>query len=159
DITMTEAYRRSPAGNQPGLVGYQMVVKLNSDAPGGVLKHELILKTNDPTSEILTVAVDGNIQAALRVAPNSVSLSGLKVGETKTFKVQGIGNRPFRITDVKADGKDISAELPQQALTVHNLTLRCQPVAPGEIRRTLTIVTDLDKGASVTVAVHGNAAQ
>jgi len=106
---------------------------------------------------VLTVAVDGNIQAALRAAPSLVNLGALKVNEARTFKVQVIGNKPFRVVDVKSNGNDITAELPQQALTVHALTLRCTPLAAGEVRRQLTIITDLDKGASVTVTVQGNA--
>jgi hypothetical protein len=159
NVTMEELYRQPPAGNKPGKVGYRMTVTLNADAPGGALKHDLILKTNDPASETLIVAVEGNVQAALRVAPNPVTLTGLKVGETKTFKVQVLGTKPFRITEVQSDGAEVTAELPKDALLVHTLTLKCQPTAAGELKRTLTIVTDLEKSASVTLTVQGNAAK
>jgi Protein of unknown function (DUF1573) len=158
NVTMEEVYRKPPSGPQPGRVAYKMVVKLAPDAPAGSLKHDLMLKTNDPASEVLILTVDGMLQSALRVAPNQVSLGTLKLGETKTFKVQVLGNRPFRITEVKTDGKEISAELPQQAQPSHTLTLRCQPQSVGDLRRTLTIMTDLEKGASVTVFVQAHTA-
>jgi Protein of unknown function (DUF1573) len=158
-VTCEEKYRQPPAGNQAGRVGYKMVVTLLGEAPAGVLKHEVLLKTNDPASESLNVAVEGNVQSALRVAPSQVNLGTLKLGETKTFKVQVVGNRPFHITDVKTDGKEVSVELPQQALQAHYLTLRCQPISLGELKRVITIVTDLEKGASVTVNLQATTAQ
>jgi len=157
DVTMEEVNRKPPVGNQPGQVSYRMTVKLAGDAPAGALKHDLLLKTNDPASETLIVAVEGNVQSALRVVPNQVNFGSLRLGETKTYIVQVLGARPFRITDIKTDGKEISADLPQQALPSHKLTIRCQPQTLGELRRTLTIVTDLEKGASVTVTVQANA--
>ena len=156
-VTMQELYRPPQAGKQVSRVVYRMTVKLNADAPGGAFRHELTLKTNDPASEALTVSVDGNIQAALRAAPSNVMLGGLKVNEARTFKVLVQGNRPFRITDVKCDGPEITADLPQQASTVHTLNLRCTAANAGELRRQVTIITDLDKNASVTVTVQGTA--
>src|SRR4051812_4614826 len=40
-VTVNEVYRR------PGQVGYRLGVTLKADAPAGVLKHDLYLKTND----------------------------------------------------------------------------------------------------------------
>jgi hypothetical protein len=158
-VTMQELYRNPPAGKQPGRVGYRMTVKLHADAPGGPFKHDLLLKTNDPASEVMVVSVDGNVQGALRAAPNVVNLGPLKLNEARTFKVQVLGNRPFKITEVKTEGKEITAELPQQALMVHTLTLNCVASSPGELKRQITILTDLDKSASVTVTIQGVAGQ
>jgi hypothetical protein len=152
-VTMSELYR------QNGRVGYRMKVKLNADAPGGAFKHDLVLKTNDPASDVMTVVVDGNIQAALRAAPSLVNLGAIKVNQARTFKVQVLGNKPFRITEVKTDGKDITAELPQAAMTVHTLTLTCTAANAGELKRQITIITDLEKNASVTVTIQGTAGQ
>jgi hypothetical protein len=152
-VTMKELYR------QQGRVGYRMTVQLNADAPGGAFKHDLVLKTNDPVSDVMTVVVDGNVQAALRAAPNLVNLGAIKVNQERTFKVQVLGNKPFRITEVKSDGKDITAELPPAAMTVHTLTLKCTPTSAGELKRQITIVTDLEKSASVTVTIQGMAGQ
>ncbi len=150
-VTMQEMQRNN------GRVSYRMTLKLNADAPGGAFKHDLVLKTNDPASELLTVTADGNVQAALRAAPTTVNLTGLKVNEAKSFKVIVQGNRPFRITDVKTDNPAITATLPQEAQTVHTLQLRCTPTAAGELKCVVTVVTDLEKNASVTVTVSGNA--
>jgi hypothetical protein len=117
-----------------------------------------LLKTNDPATEVLILSVDANVQSALRVAPNQINLGRLKLGETKTFKVQVFGSRPFKITEVKTDGPEVSADLPQQAQPSHTLTLRCQPATLGDLKRTVTIMTDLEK-AGVSVTVQANTVQ
>jgi hypothetical protein len=152
-VTIEELPRR------PGKSGYRMTVKLNADAPGGAFKYDLALKTNDPISEVMTVTVDGNIQAALRAAPNLVNLGAIKLNEARTFKVQVLGNRPFKITEIKTDGNEIKAELPKAALMVHTLTMSCEAAKAGELKRQVTIVTDLEKNASVTVTIQGMASQ
>jgi hypothetical protein len=155
NVTMEEIYRKNP-GTPAGRVGYRMTVKLAADAPPGVLKHDLVLKTNDPASEVLIVGVDGNVQSPLRVAPSQVNFGSIKLGESKTLAVQVLGNRQFRVTEVKCDGNEVTAELPKEALTSHRLFLRCQPQSLGELKRTVTIMTDLEKnGVSVTIQANG----
>ncbi len=148
NVTLAEKFRK------PGHVGYQLKAKLAPDAPAGILKYDLFLKTNDPTSEVLIVPVDATVRAPLQVTPSKVNLKSIKLGEFSTYKVQLLGTRPFRITKITADGPEVSAEVPQQALPVHNLTVRCQPLALGDLKRTLTIATDLDGSASVTVTIQ-----
>jgi hypothetical protein len=152
-VTVQEFERRA------GRVGYRMTVKLNADAPGGAFKHDLVLKTNHPATDVMTVVVDGNIQAALRAAPSLVNLNAIKVNQARTFKVQVLGNRPFKITDFKTDGKDITVELPKDALVIHTLTMTCTAATVGELKRQVTFITDLDKNASVTVTIQGTVGQ
>jgi hypothetical protein len=158
-VTVEESYRKPGVGNQPGRVGYSIVAKLHPDAPSGPFKHDLVLKTNDPQSETLIVTVEGNVQSTLSVAPSSLNLGTLKVGEERTFKVQVRGNRPFRVTEAKGDQPGVGVDLPAAAAQFHTLTLRFQPTAVGDFRRVITIVTDLEKNASTTVTVTGNAVQ
>jgi hypothetical protein len=143
-----------PIYKKPGGVGYRLKAKLNADAPPGILKHDLFLKTNDPTSDVLIVSLDGNVRTPLQVTPSQVNLKTVKLGELRTYKVQVLGPRPFRITKISGDGPEISADVPQQSLPYHTLTVRCQPQSLGELRRTLTIMTDLDQNASVTVSIQ-----
>ena len=152
-VTLDEKFRK------PGRVGYQLRAKLASDAPAGILKYDLFLKTNDPASEQLIVSVDGTVRTPLQVTPSQVNFKSIKLGESKTYKVQLVGTRPFRITKITADGPEVSSEVPVQALPVHNLTVRCQPLTLGEMKRTLTIMTDLDNNATTTVAIQAIGAE
>ncbi|NBO93846.1 MAG: DUF1573 domain-containing protein [Planctomycetia bacterium] len=71
-VEMRESFRR------PGQVGYRMTVTLKKDAPIGPLKHELILRTNDPATPNVTVLVEGQVQSSLSVTPSSLSLGVIK---------------------------------------------------------------------------------
>src|SRR5262245_32437633 len=92
ETTFAEWYRR------PGQVGYRVSVTLKPDAPAGVLREELSLKTNDPASPLVPVLVEATIQAPLSVSPTTLSLGNLKVGAPVTQRVMVKGNgSPFRI--------------------------------------------------------------
>jgi hypothetical protein len=154
-VTPKELYRSS-AVFRNNKVGYQIAVTLKPTAAPGPFREELMLKTNDPTSPMLTLAVEGNIQGSLSVAPSTVNLGPVKLGTSKTQRVQvrGAGSRPFRILGVDGGGPAVKAELPAAPATSHILTLQCRPDQPGDWRRQLTIRTDLEGGATATVTVE-----
>jgi Protein of unknown function (DUF1573) len=139
--------------------GYRVLATLKADAPAGPFKQEVILKTNDPTSPVLTFNVVGAIQAALIVQPGTVAVGGLKVGETQTKKIVVRAQRPFRIKAIDGQGDGITADIPnppEPAATLI-LTLSIQPQKAGELRRQLTIRTDLDNETAV-LTVEGDIA-
>jgi Protein of unknown function (DUF1573) len=159
NVTVVETFRKQPAGNQAGRVSYVITAKLNADAPVGTFKNDLVLKTNDPQSDTLIVTVEGNVQATLSAAPMSLNLGNIKVNVAKSFNVRVSGNRPFHITQIKCDSNDINFNLPAAATQVHTLMLQCRPTAVGQFTRQITIVTDLENNASITITVQGNAQQ
>jgi hypothetical protein len=152
ETSFAEWYRR------PGQVGYRVSVTLKPDAPAGVLREELFLKTNDPASPLVPVLVEATIQAPLSVSPSTLRLgSNLKVGApvTQRVMVKGSGS-PFRIVAVEGQGGGVQAELPTAAAPVHFLTIKCQPEKAGDLRQQLRIKTDLTGDAVVTVTVEGH---
>jgi RNA polymerase sigma factor (sigma-70 family) len=157
NVTMEEIYRKN-IGSPAGRVGYRMTVKLAPDALPGVLKHDLVLKTNDAASEVLIVGVDGNVKSPLKVAPSQVNFGSIKLGESKRLGVLVLSNRQFRVTEIKSDGNEVTAELPKESLISHKLMLRCQPQTLGELKRTVTIMTDLEE-SGVSLTIQANAVQ
>jgi hypothetical protein len=151
DAALEELYRR------PGEVGYRIRVTLKADAPAGSLKHEVLLKTNDPASPVVPILVEANVQASLTIAPSTVAFGTVRLGETVTRRIQIRGNKEFRIQSIAGLGDDITVELPATAASVQVITLKYQPRQAGELRRQLTIQTDLSDQASGTVAVEGTA--
>jgi hypothetical protein len=150
-----ETYRRtSGVFNKTNTVGYQIAVTLKPTAPPGPFRQELILKTNDTVSPVLTVTVEGNVQAALSVVPPVVTLGTVKTGSATTQRVLVRGNRPFRIVGIDGGGTAVTATLPAGAANSHFLTLQCRPDQAGEWRKQLTIRTDLDGGATAAVTVE-----
>jgi Protein of unknown function (DUF1573) len=149
DVKLQELYRR------PGQVGYRLAVSLKEEAPSGVFKQELFLKTNDPDSPLVPVLVEATIQRPLTVTPNSITLGSPKVGETVTRRVVVRGSRPFRITGIEGLGNDVTADLPTAAAGNHVVSLTVRPQQPGELRRELRLKTDLGSDAPLTVTIHG----
>ncbi len=149
EATITELYRK------PGRVGYQVAVTLNEDAAAGSLKHEFFLKTNDQASKTVPVVVEANLQAALSVLPDRVSLgSDVKVGDEITRKVVVRGVKAFKVTEVEGFGEAIElvGKLPEKAALAHSLIFKCKPDKDGDFKKALQIKTDLqDKPVSVTI--------
>jgi hypothetical protein len=158
-VKVEELYRQEPRFRQAGRVGYRFNVTLKANAPPGAFKQEIILKTNDPNSPTLTVAVEGTVQASLTVAPSIVQFGAIKVGDKveKRVIVRG-GARPFRILGVDGLEGGLSVEVQNEARTSHTLTIRCEPKDAGELRKLLLIRTDLDR-ESVTITVEGSVSQ
>jgi len=148
-VSVKEAYRR------PGQVGYRVGLTLKPDAPGGPLKGDLHLTTNDPASPLLPIPYDALVQAALTATPPVTQFGGVKAGELVQRKVIVRSNgRPFKILGVDGQEAGVTAEFGPTASVVQVLTIKLQPAQAGPVQRTLTIKTDLDGAASVTARVE-----
>jgi hypothetical protein len=153
DTVLEELYRR------PGQVGYRVRVTMKPDAPAGRLRHELLLKTNDPASPLVPVLVEGTVQASLTVVPSSIAMRpSPKVGDTVRYKVLVSGAKPFKILSVDGVGDGLEADLPTNPAQVQTVVLRYLPPKSGEVKRVLHIKTDLDTNPAVTVELAGNVA-
>jgi hypothetical protein len=148
EASLKEMYRK------PGQVGYQISVKLKSEAPAGPLKQELFLKTNDPASPLVPLVVEANLQASLTVNPDKVTLSNVQAGEENLRRVVVRGSKAFTIKEVEGlgDGIELEKPLATEAETKHTLTFKCKLAKEGDIKRKLKIKTDLaDKPLIVTI--------
>ncbi|SRR5579883_888701 len=151
DVTLEQLYR------EPGRVGYRLRATLKADAPAGLLKQELVLKTNDPASPLVPVLVEAMIQAPLTVKPSLLKLGSPKVGEAVSRRVNVIGGKPFRIVAIEGLGDGVQAEIPSAAAPVQTVTFVYRPVQAGALRRQFHIKTDLPGQAPVTVTIEANA--
>jgi hypothetical protein len=149
DVGIEELYRR------PGEVGYRIRTTLKADAPPGLIKQELLLKTNDPVSPLVPLLVEATVQASLTIVPGTVSLGTLKVGEQSTKKVFVRASKPFKITAIEGLADGLEADLPTTAAAAQLITLKFHSTQAGDFRKELTIRTDLDSGTSGTVKVEG----
>lgn len=153
EAKVSELYRR------PGQIGYRVRVTLKPDAPVGTLKGDLFLKTNDPASPLLPVLVEGVVQANLTVAPASLSLGTVKIGETLRRRVVVRGTKPFRVLKVEGLGADMQVDPPPSATPapVQVVSFKCVFRKPGEFKHEVKIKTDLQE-APVVVTIDGSAA-
>jgi hypothetical protein len=152
DVKLDEWYRQP---GRPGKMGYRLQVTLKSDAPAGSSKWELYLKTNDSASPLVPVLVEATVQAPLSVVPATLNFETVKVGDPPAAKrVVVRGSKPFRIVGIDGLGDGIEADLPTATLPVQILTIRCKPEQAGDLKRQLTIKTDLGDDATATVAIE-----
>jgi hypothetical protein len=143
--------------NQPPRRGYRLFATLKADAAAGPFKQEIILKTNDAASPVLTFNIAGTVQATLAVSPPNLAINGLRVGESQTKKVVLRADRPFRVTGIDGLGDGITADIPDRLDTTMIVSVTIQPTQAGELRRQLTIRTDLEK-ENATVTLQGDVA-
>ncbi len=151
DLSFKELYRRS------GQVGYQVKATLKADAPSGVIKQPIILKTNDPTSPTVSVLVEANVQATLSVSPGILRLGAIKPNEVVTRKIVIQGKKPFRLTGVEGMGEGITLaeEFGSKVAAVQTITFKVQLNVTGDFRREIHIKTDLQE-TPVTLVIEGS---
>jgi hypothetical protein len=153
DVSVEESYRKT------GAVGYKVKVALKDNVPAGLFKEDIYLKTNDPSSPMVPLLVEANIQAAVSLSANSFNLGKVKVGEPVTRRVIVKGNKPFKILAVDGTGNGIDAiELPKDAAAQQIVSFKCTPAQDGEFKRELKIKTDL-QDAPLVVTIEGKAAK
>ena len=140
-----------------GKTGYRIFATLKADATPGEFKQEVLLKTNDPATQILTFFISGNVLAPLVATPPTWEVSVPKLGAPVDRKVSIMGSQPFRITRVDGQGQGLSAIFdPNLMATMHLVIIRCQMDQPGDLHRTLLIVSNLDnQSVPVNVDAHG----
>jgi hypothetical protein len=156
EASFKEWYRR-PGTRSPKEVGYKISVALKADAPAGPFKQALFLKTNDPNCPLLPVLVDANVQAPLTASPDKVEFGTAMVGQPITKRVIVKASKECKITAIDGQADGVTVDLPEGSKETHFLTIKWLPNAPGELKRSIVIKTDLDQGASVTVMLEGKA--
>jgi hypothetical protein len=137
-------------------VNYELTARLRSDTPVGKWYTDVWVKTKNPSMPRVRVPLTVEIEPALTVNVTTLSLGEVKVGETAERKLVVRGVKPFKITAVKGAGsglevKDSTDESKEQ----HVLTVRLKGNKPGEVSRTLKVVTDIKDEGEVEFVAKG----
>jgi hypothetical protein len=156
EVSYKEWYRR-PGKTSANEVGYKISVALKADTPAGPFKQDLYLKTNDPACPLLPVLVEANVQAPLTALPEKADLGTVPIGQAVTKRVIVKGNKPFKIVAIDGQEDGVTAETPEPAGETHFVTIKWQPTKAGDVKRQLTVKTDLDKDATLAIPVEGSA--
>ena len=86
---------------------------MDKDAPVGYLNEYLWLVTNDPQTKTDPRPVEGQVQADISVSPASLFLGVLQPGQSVTKQIVVRGQKPFRITSIRADCECLQATAPK----------------------------------------------
>jgi hypothetical protein len=135
-------------------VVYRLTAQLRGDTPVGKWFTDVWLKTNNPAMEQVRVPLTVEIESALSVSPEAVALGPVKVKGESERRVIVRGVRPFKITDIRgADEQLLVRDSTPESKPVHVLTVKLKAARPGEITRTLHVVTDLGEDGDIDFQV------
>lgn len=92
--TLKEMSRR------PGLVDYELTMKLSPNAKPQRIRDLVTLVTDDAASPHVPLMVEGVVVPEFAVSPESVAIRALSPGQTTTVRVVIRGKKPFIIEDI-----------------------------------------------------------
>jgi len=125
-------------------VTYQITARLRGDAPVGKWYTDVWLKTNNPEMPAIRVPLTVEIESALSINPDNVTLGTVKTQTETERRIIVRGVKPFKITQIEGtDNQILVRDNTTQAKPVHVLTVKLRAGQPGELNRALRIVTDL----------------
>jgi hypothetical protein len=145
DVTLTEAGK--------GKTKITATLKKTTSEPGS-LNDVVHLRTNDPTMPVITIHINGNLQALFDVPPK-VTFPMMKLGETNTFRivVRGNGTGPFKVEPLADSGDGLAMTLNASA-PVQTIIVTFTPTKTGKLVRQVQLPTDLKSGATINLTIE-----
>jgi hypothetical protein len=140
---------------QDSEVVYQLRARLRSDIPVGKWYTDLWLKTNHPGMPVVRVPLTVDVESALSVSPDAVTMGPIKVGGEADRRVIVRGVKPFKVLAVQGTDAELAVkESTTDARAVHVLTVKIKPGKAGDLHRTVRVQTDLDKEGVIEFQVN-----
>jgi hypothetical protein len=125
-------------------VAFELTARLRDDAPVGKWYTDVWLKTNTAGMAPIRVPLTVEIESSLSVSPDPVAMGSVKLKGESERRVIVRGVKPFKITSVVGTGTDLSVrDNTAESKAVHVLTLKLKGSRPGDVSRTLRVLTDL----------------
>lgn len=141
---------------QEAEVVYQLTAHVRGDAPVGKWYSDIWLKTNGEAMRI-RVPLTVEVQSALSINPETVALGSIKTGTERERRVIVRGIKPFTITKVLGTGEQLSVrDSTPKAKPIHVLTIKLKAGEPGDLKRTLRVVTDLAKDNKIDFHINAH---
>jgi hypothetical protein len=133
---------RAPAASGDTTVRYDLIVKVQPNAPLGNIRDRLTLVTNDVANPQIPLLVEARIEPDIVVSPGTLPLGDIVPGSERTYTVIIKGKKPFAIEKIEceSDHECFKVRLSQDAKTVHVLPLTfIPPEVSGEFREQFTV--------------------
>jgi hypothetical protein len=125
-------------------VTYQVTARLRGDAPVGKWYTDVWVKTNNVGTAPIRVPLTVEVESALSVNPETVTFGPVKTQTESDRRVIVRGVKPFKIAKVEGTNDSLLVHVDSpQAKPVHVLTIKLKAGEPGELNRTLSVLTDL----------------
>jgi hypothetical protein len=125
-------------------VSYQLTARVRGDAPVGKWYTDVWLKTNNEGMPQIRVPLMVEIESALSINPETIALGPIKTGTESERRVIVRGIKPFKITKVLGANEQLSVrDNTTEAKPIHVLTVKLKAGQPGDVNKTLRVLTDL----------------
>jgi hypothetical protein len=135
-------------------VTYELAAQLRGDVPVGKWYTDIWLRTSNPTLPQVRVPLTVEIESALSVSPEAVTLGQVRVRGESERRVIVRGVKPFKITRVQGtDDQVLVRDSTAESKSVHVLTVKLRAAQPGELLRTLRVLTDLPDDGKIDFQV------
>jgi hypothetical protein len=133
---------------------YRLTAKLRTDAPVGKWYTDVWLSTTDPGMPKIRVPLTVEVESALSLSPESVTLGQIKARAESERRLIVRGARPFKITSFEGTDESLSVrDGGPESKAVHVLTVTVRPGQTGDLRRSVRIHTDLEQDEAVDFQV------
>jgi hypothetical protein len=130
----------------PMEVNYLLTARLRPDTPVGKWYTDVWLRTSNPATPRVRVPLTVEVQSALSLSPSAVLLGQVRAGTVTERKIILRGAQPFRILRVQGvDGQWLVRDSTVRSKPVHVLTITLKAPRPGQLNRTIKIITDLKR--------------
>lgn len=147
---------RLQPNNQNGRIGYIMNVTLKETAPAGDFSDQIVLVTNEPQFNLVTVPVRGVILPPVSM-PVSVELGSVKVTEAIKSRMVIKSKEEFAITDIKCPDARFSFATPEGKKKVHIIPIDFDAgKTAGAFRIQVNVTTSLPEDGQASTIISGN---
>ena len=138
-----------------GRKAYEMSVRLKKSAPAGSFSDQIVLVTNDPQYNLVTIPVRGNVLRPLQAT--AVNLGSVKTGGEVTSRLVIRSRTPFEVKDVSCKDDRFQFTLPKGKRSAHLIPIVFKAGDDvAAFRKKITITTDLPEENVVTTEITGN---
>lgn len=135
----------SDASRGGGQVNYTMTVRLKPQAPVGFINDQLTIVTDDGRNQTIPLNVEGRVQPAIELSPNSILLNTLEPGETVSRQLVVKSKKKIKLQSVTSDLPGFAFKMPAtdepKALHIIPLTFVAHE-NPGAFSAKIRIETD-----------------
>lgn len=141
---------------QPGLVQYDMQVRMKESMPEGEVHERLTLVSNDTQFPTIEMAVNGRVRPTISVSPAAVSLGTAETGATVSKRLLVRADNAFEIQAVRCVDERFSFEIPKGKKKLHFVQMKFTAGdTPDRIAQKIEIVTDLQGGKTAECVATG----
>jgi len=140
----------------PGQATFELTVKLDSDAPVGYIRDQLVLVTNDLRAQAnhVPVAVEGVVVPGIRVPPY-LSLGTVNAGQSTTGRLVIQSVTPFRIVAARSSDPRFRCTASDTAKPLHVIPVTfTADQTPGKIQATIVLDTDIPSHKTLTIPAY-----